>query len=74
MKEHPKVVLPIRGRVTDMGPTLSHAEKIIRLYMDGYTETEIVRRTGHSYESIERYLIDFARLSTAWTWACPYPP
>ncbi|HHV78515.1 MAG TPA: DUF1670 domain-containing protein [Firmicutes bacterium] len=64
-KEHPKVVLPIRGRVADMGPTLSHAEKMIRLFMDGYTETDIVRRTGHSYESIERYLIDLPASPTA---------
>lgn len=62
LAEHPQVVLPTRGRVADMGPTLSHAEKIIGLYMDGYTETEIKRRTGHSYESIERYLLDFARV------------
>jgi len=73
MKEHPKVVLPIRGRVADMGPTLSHAEKIIRLYMDGYTETDIVRRTGHSYESIERYLIDFARVTYCLDLGMPVP-
>ena len=48
MKEHDHVLLPTRGRVADMGSTLSHAEKIIALYMDGYTETEIKRRTGHS--------------------------
>ena len=62
IKAHPQVVLPTRGFVADMGPTLSHAEKVIALYMDGYTETEIKRRTAHSYESIERYLIDFARV------------
>lgn len=44
-----------------MGSTLSHAEKIIALYMDGYTETEIKRRTGHSYDSIENYLWNFSR-------------
>lgn len=62
MKKHDKVILPTRGRVADMGPTLSHSEKIIALYMDGYTETEIKRRTGHSYDSIERYLWDFSRV------------
>ena len=62
IKEHNQVVLPTRGRVADMGSTLSHTEKIIALYMDGYTETEIKRRTGHSYDSIERYLWDFARV------------
>lgn len=56
------MVLLTRGLVADMGPALSHADKIVRLFMDGYTETEIVRRTGHTYDSIERYLLDFARL------------
>lgn len=61
-KRHPNVVLLTRGLVADMGPALSHADKIVRLFMDGYTETEIVRRTGHTYDSIERYLLDFARV------------
>ncbi len=62
MKEHPQVVLPTRGWVADMGPTTSHAEKILSLFMDGYTETEIKQRSGHSYESIEKYVWDFARV------------
>lgn len=61
-RRHPNVILPTRGMVADMGPALSHADKIIRLYTDGYTETEIVRRTGHSYDSVERYLLDFAKV------------
>ena len=32
MKKHDQVLLPTRGRVADMGATLSHAEKIIALY------------------------------------------
>jgi len=62
IKEHDQVILPTRGRVADMGSTLSHAEKIISLYMDGYTETEVKRRTSHSYDSIENYLRDFSRV------------
>lgn len=61
-QRHPNVILPTRGLMADMGPALSHADKIIRLYMDGYTETEIVRRTGHTYDSVERYLLDFAKV------------
>ena len=63
IKKHNNVLLPTRGRVADMGSTLTHAEKIVALFMDGYTETEIKRRTGHSYDSIERYLWDFARVA-----------
>ncbi len=62
LKEHPNVVVPTRGLVADMGPSLSHANKIIDLFMNGYTETEIVRRTGHSYTSIEKYILDYARV------------
>ena len=73
LKEHPGVVVPTRGIVADMGPALSHADKILRLYMDGYTETEIVRRTGHSYESIENYLLDFARVTYLLERGLPVP-
>lgn len=62
MKEHPQIVLPTRGNIADMGPGLTHAAKIIELYLQGYTETEIVRRTGHSYSSIENYLLTFAKV------------
>lgn len=62
IKEHPQVLLPTRGRVADMGTTLSHAPKIIDLFMYGYTESEIGQRTGHSLESIERYLLDFGKV------------
>ncbi len=62
MGEHPEVALPTRGRVADMGTTLCHAEKVIDLFMHGYTETEITRRTGHSYQSVERYLLDFSKV------------
>lgn len=73
LKEHPEVLVPTRGIVADMGPALSHADKIIRLYMDGYTETEIVRRTGHSYESVENYLLDFARVTYLLETGLPVP-
>jgi DNA-binding transcriptional regulator YiaG len=63
IRRHDTVLLPTRGRVADMGSTLTHAEKIVTLFMDGYTETEIKRRTGHSYDSIEGYLWDFARVA-----------
>ncbi|MBC7083649.1 MAG: DUF1670 domain-containing protein [Firmicutes bacterium] len=73
MASHKNIVLPTRGLIADMGPTLSHAEKIIRLYMDGYTETEIVRRTGHSYDSVERYILDFSRVVYLREFGMPVP-
>lgn len=59
-KEHPDVVVPTRGQIADIGRGLTHIEKIIELYLQGYTESQIKQRTGHSYESIESYLQTFA--------------
>lgn len=60
MREHAKVVVPTRGNLADMGPGISHMTRIVELYMQGYTETQIKHRTGHSYESIEAYLKNFS--------------
>ena len=45
-----------------MGPAPSHAKKIISLYLQGYTETQITRRTGHNYDSIKLYIDAFTRV------------
>jgi hypothetical protein len=61
---HPEVVVPTRGRVKDIGRSVSHKVKIVELYLQMYTETEIVDKSGHSYESVEEYLREFARVLT----------
>lgn len=61
-KEHDKTLLPTRGNMVDMGPAVSHAEKIIGLYLQGYTETQVKRKTGHELTSIERYLEAFIKV------------
>lgn len=60
MSENRKVLVPTRGNLADMGPGVSHMARIVELYLQGYTETQIKHRTGHSYESIEAYLKTFA--------------
>jgi hypothetical protein len=55
-------VIPTRGNMHDIGPGISHAEKIIKLYLEGHTETEIKFKTAHSYESIENYLRKFTKV------------
>ena len=39
---------------------VTHRKEIVELYLQMYTESEIVARTGHSYESIENYIKEFA--------------
>ncbi|GFP23250.1 hypothetical protein HKBW3S09_00717 [Candidatus Hakubella thermalkaliphila] len=54
------VVVPLRGVECDIGRGVTHRKKIIELYLEMHTETEIVARTGHSYESVENYIKEFA--------------
>lgn len=59
---HPQVVVPTRGRVKDIGRGVTHRARIVELYLQMHTETEIMERTGHTYESVEAYLREFARI------------
>jgi len=58
-KQHP---VPTRGAVKDIGPT-SHKTRIVDMYLQGYTPTEIARNVYHSLSSVERYITDFARVA-----------
>lgn len=60
VRANPKVAVPLRGVECDIGRGITHRRKIIRLYLEMHTETEIVARTGHSYEAIENYIKEFA--------------
>jgi hypothetical protein len=64
MAAHPQVVVPTRGRVKDIGRGVTHRRQIVELYLQMHTETEVVDRTGHSYQSVEAYLREFARVAT----------
>jgi hypothetical protein len=64
IKANGKIIVPTRGLIKDMGRSVSHKCKIVELYLQMYTETEIVERTGHCYESIEAYLKEFVRVMT----------
>ncbi len=61
-KANDGVIIPTRGLIKDIGRGVSHKCKIIELYLQMYTETEIVDRSGHTYESIEAYIKEFARV------------
>jgi DNA-binding Lrp family transcriptional regulator len=64
IKANPQIIVPTRGLIKDIGRSVSHKCEIVELYLQVYTETEIVERTGHCYESIEAYLKEFARVVT----------
>ncbi len=52
----------LRGDIEDIGPGITHRRKIVSLYLQGYSETEIGQRTDHSLDSVEEYIYDFVRV------------
>jgi len=58
VQEEDDRLLPTRGVVHDLGPTISHKVDVIRLFEAGYLEPEIARRLSpvHSLGSVERYV------------------
>ena len=54
--------LPTRGSIMDIGPGVTHRATIVKLYVEGYTEPQIVARTHHSYDSVAAYVSDFRRV------------
>ncbi len=57
------VVLPRRGTIHDMGPTLTHKRIIIeKLFVQQRTVQEVIRETCHSARAIERYITSFKQV------------
>lgn len=60
--EH-KTVLPRRGTIHDMGPTLTHKKIIIeKLFIEQKTVQQVMRETCHSARAIERYITTFKQI------------
>lgn len=55
-------VVPTRGIVQDIGRSLTHKRIIIRLYKNGYQTPEIVRKTDHTEEAIDRYIKAYKKI------------
>ena len=53
------VVLPYRGTIHDIGPTLTHKKIIIQQFVCNIPTPEIARRTSHSEEACDRYIKGF---------------
>ena len=59
------ISVPTRGTYQDIGPGVSHKTKIIKLYLEYNTYSEIQRKTRHSPGAIKRYINDFGRVLLA---------
>jgi hypothetical protein len=49
------VVLPYRGTIHDIGPTLTHKKMIIQQFVRNVPTPEIARRTSYREEACDRY-------------------
>lgn len=59
--EH-NVVLPYRGTIHDMGPTLTHKRIIIQQFLRNIPTPEIAHKTDHSEEACDRYIKAFKKV------------
>lgn len=58
-------LLPRRGTIHDLGPSLTHKKEICQaLFLEGKTVGDIMRETDHSEEAIHRYISMFKRVLT----------
>lgn len=57
-------VIPRRGTVHDLGPTVSHKKAILyKIIVEGKTVEQVGNETKHSPEAITRYVKDYKRIS-----------
>jgi hypothetical protein len=52
-----------RGDLTDQGRGITHKRTILETYLLGWSPTEVAKRTGHTLESVERYIEPFFRVA-----------
>ena len=53
------IQIPDRGKLHDMGRSVTHKKEIVRYMLQNYSQPEISRRTHHSGEAVDRYLRDY---------------
>lgn len=62
-EEENKIVVPRRGTIHDMGPTLTHKKEIIeKLVFDGKSVEVVCRETNHSPQAVLRYITNFKQV------------
>lgn len=57
-------VVPLRGQQVDIGRTISHKVQAVRLALQRQRPHDIARRLHHDIRAVERYLADFAAITT----------
>jgi hypothetical protein len=59
-----EVILPYRGTIHDIGPSLTHKKVIISLFLRNTPTPDIARKTCHTEEACDRYIKAFKKVQT----------
>jgi len=57
------VILPYRGTIHDIGPSLTHKKVIVSLFLQNVATPDIARKTCHTQEACDRYIKAFKRVN-----------
>jgi hypothetical protein len=57
-------VIPTRGTVHDIGPSVTHKAEVIRRWLRHESPEQIARALNHSQESVDRYIADYQKVRT----------
>ena len=63
-QEEHAVILPYRGTVHDIGPSLTHKKQIVTMFLQNVPTPDIARRTCHTEEACDRYIKSFKKVQT----------
>ena len=58
---NPKLMIPLRSTIYDIGPVLTHRTKIVTLALEGKTISQICKMMHHSPQAVNNYLSTFTR-------------
>jgi len=58
---NPKIMIPLRSTIHDIGPVLTHRTKIVTLALEGKTMSQICKMMRHSPQAVNNYLSTFTR-------------
>lgn len=61
MSENEEIV-PTRGFVHDIGPSISHKGIIVGKFLKGILPDQIAKQTNHSLNAVDRYIKDYERI------------
>ncbi len=57
------VILPYRGTIHDIGPSVTHKKVIITMFLKNIPTPDIARRTQHTEDACDRYIKSFKKVN-----------